>query len=190
MDIIKFMQNFLVKSLIIASLLGLGSCKWFTRAHLTFPAFTGIKIPKGTPAFRTGFEDGCSTALYARGNVFYRTKYDYRYDPKMIGNTEYHFGHRRGYSWCFLVALAPINKSFDAYIEDPPFDMSAGNISNNWDGFFSGPLGGKITSGTTIDDVFGIWSKNKHGQSALGTYPLWAGNSVGQFFGQKYKGTD
>ena len=181
-----------IKIITLLIFLSLGGCRWFTDARTPFNFGTNIKIPEGTPAFQTGFKDGCSTALYSRGNVFYRTKYGYRYDPKMIGNTEYHFGHRRGYSWCFLVALAPLNKSFDAYIEDPPFDMSAGDIGSAWDGFFGGvggtsALGSNPTAADNIGGIIDLLTTNDSGQTAIGTNPFWSGNSVGQFFGQRYK---
>jgi hypothetical protein len=68
-----------------------------------FYAGTNIKVPNGTPSFKQGFTDGCSTLTYARGNLFYRMRYKNKatYNPKMIDNAEYNFGYTRGRSWCF-----------------------------------------------------------------------------------------
>jgi hypothetical protein len=174
----------------------LGGCKWFSSAGTPYFKWTNFKVPNGTPAFQQGYKDGCSTVLYARGNVYYRTKYDYRYDPKMIGNPEYRFGHSRGYTWCFQQIIQGVSgamTSFDRAINPYGYDttFNAGNTEAAWDGFFgsgNSPLGASTNSG--FDGIFDVMQKGVAGgvggggKSLFGTDPLWMGGSSGQFFGQ------
>jgi hypothetical protein len=184
------------KILFIIFLLPLPACKWATGAGTPFFKWSNINIPEGTPTFQQGFKDGCSTVLYARGNEWYRTRYSYRYDPKLIGNPEYRFGHSRGYTYCFQSIIGPLPlASFDRYISpygnNPVFEMSVadGAINKAWGGFFATPgesvLGGSATPGTDggFDAMFGLWGGGGSG-SVFGAHPLWAGGSKNQIFGQ------
>lgn len=182
------------KILLLVLLLSLGGCKWFTGMGTTYFAGTGFKIPEGTPVFQKGYKDGCSTVLYARGNVWYRTRYGYRYDPKLIGNPEYRFGHARGYTWCFqhiLQGTTGGSRSSDRWLFQYGYDstFNAGNINNAWGGFFGGATSPLGASGVGWDSSFDILQKGisggvaGDGQNAFGN-PLWYGGSSGQFFGQ------
>lgn len=170
-------------------------CRWFSSAGT--PYFSGLsyKIPEGTTAFKKGYKDGCSSILYARGSTLYRTLNDYSFDPKMIGNPEYRFGHSRGQSWCFqnLIGPNPI-ASFDRYIlphggaaDKGVFDMRATNINSAWGGMLNnegdsvwgGNLGGNVNS-----TVFGVINYGTDGSTSAFSNPLWGGGSAGQLFGQ------
>ena len=155
MKILKFF-------LLIIFLLELAGCKWFGRSGKPFLEWSNITIPDGTATFQQGFKDGCSTTLYSRGNVYYKTRYGYRYDPKLIGNPEYRLGHQRGYTWCFehIVGPNPI-ASFDRYIlphgNNAVFDMGAGNINNAWGGMFDGvgtPI--QVNPGNGFNSIFDV----------------------------------
>lgn len=181
------------RNLLLVFLLELTGCKWFTSAGDPFLKWSNITIPKGTPTFQQGFKDGCSTTLYSRGNVYYKTRYGYRYDPKLIGNPEYRLGHQRGYTWCFehIVGSIPMT-SFDRYIlpygGSGTFDMTTGNINTLWGGdygfFGNGIWKESLTDPSNgFDAIFGVWTNG--GTGALNANPLWAGNSKGQFFGNE-----
>ncbi len=187
----------LSKILILLLLLGLSSCKWFSSISSPFLSLTNIKVPDGTPTFQAGFKDGCSTVVYSRGNEVYRRRYKYRYDPKMIGNPEYRFGHARGYSWCFqyMFSAATNVGSFDRFLNPGGYDKTfdAGNINNAWDGFFGGGnsiWGSSVTTpGAGLDSMMSVFQTGLDGkQTTFGANPLWAGGSKGQFFGQQYYG--
>ena len=178
------------------------SCRWPGAIGTTYFAGTGFKIPDGTPTFQKGFSDGCSTVLYARGNDWYHTRYKYQYDTTLIGNTEYRFGHQRGYAFCLQNITSPTSGSFggpDKFLFPHPhvFDYSPGNINSQGlfgdsgnspfamgTGLFGGPAGG-------IDGSFNVMQKGTGGPLGAGgeggslftTNPLWAGGSSGQFFG-------
>jgi hypothetical protein len=92
-------------------LLTIASCNYFS----PFYSRTEIKIPKGTPSFQKGFVDGCSTITHARGNMYYRLKYDFAHDPKLIDNSEYNFGYIRGRSWCFHQLPSARSGTFTQY---------------------------------------------------------------------------
>lgn len=171
-------------------------CKWFTEGMGTpFLSMTNIKVPAGTPVFRQGFKDGCSTALYSRGNGLYRTRYQYRYDPKLIEHPEYRFGHSRGYSYCFTYAASPLNGpngSSDKYLnpypnQEPQFQGANYNNVGLFDGL--SPIIGVSSAGDGLDGLFQMWSQGQStasgSGSALGAYPTWGGGNRGQFFGQQ-----
>ena len=181
-------------------MLDLTSCKWFTNIGSPFFKWANIKIPEGPPAFQQGFKDGCSTLLYARGNIWYRMRYKYEFDPKMIGNPEYRFGHSRGYAWCFMNMVGTDKMvSFDRYIFPSSnagaggvFDMSATNLNVAWGGMFSNdienpnagldaPIRAHPANG--FNAMFDVWSGGSGG-GVLSANPLWAGGSKGQFLGQ------
>lgn len=180
------------KLILIILMLQLGSCKWFTNASLPFYAGTNPSVPDGTPAFQKGWKDGCSTSTYARSNVFYRSKNSYKYDPAMIGNPEYRFGHQRGYTWCFQQSLSPTTGavgSWDRFILPYGYDssFSSRDMGEAWGGMLpgnanAGVMGSKNVGGNVGDfvGVFGGSSDN----SLFGANPLWAGGSKGQIFGQ------
>lgn len=160
--------------------------------------FSGFsyKIPQGTPAFQTGWKDGCETSSYSRGNIFYRTFRKHNYNTKMIGNPEYRFGYGRGYTWCFQNVVSGIGgpqASFDRalapYADNKTygygvFDTKADNIGVMWGGFFGSDI---MSSGANEgwDASLGVLQKGGAGtgKSAFGTI-LWEGGSKGQFFGQ------
>ena len=179
----------MIKKIILTILLlQLCGCEWFKHIGSPFYAWTNIKVPDGTPAFQKGFKDGCSTSTYGRSNVFYKNKYGYKYDPAMIGNSEYRFGHSRGYTWCFQQSLAGDtgpNASWDRYILQAGYDstFSSGDIGGAWSGFFGGS-GGSL-GGAVGGDVGGfVGALTNSGTGATGSNPLWAGGSSGQIFGQ------
>lgn len=161
----------------------------FGDGGLAMYAGINFKIPAGTPAFRKGYEDGCKTAIYTRGNILYRTFYKYQFDPKMIGNPEYRMGHSRGYGYCFPTTASAVTgpqSSFDRFINPYGYDstFSAGNINDTWGGAFGGSMGGSLT-GSGFNGIFDVLQKGGSGtgESALGGNPLWAGGSRGQFLG-------
>ncbi len=185
------------KCLIILCFLAfaLSGCRWIEKAGLPYYRGFDFKVPEGTPTFQKGYKDGCSTILFARGNGLYRDRYEYRFDPKMIGNPEYRFGHSRGQSWCFqnLIGPNPLS-SADRYLspfkEDGygVFEMGASDIGAAWGGMFGGggAAGGiSNVTGASFDNIFSAWAGTATGgNSVFGANPIWAGNSKGQFFGQ------
>ncbi len=164
------------------------SCKWFGNIGSPFYAMTDIKIPDGTPAFQQGFRDGCSTSTYARNNVLFRNRYGYKYDPKMIGNAEYRFGHSRGYTWCFQQSLAGVTStaggSWDRYMHPWGYDatFSSGDINSAWGGFFKGNGSLAHSAGGDVGGFMGTLTNSN--SSVMSANPLWAGGSSGQIFGQ------
>lgn len=185
-------MNFIVKFLTILLLLfSLSSCRWFEAASTTMMTFTNIKVPDGTPAFQRGYLDGCSSTIYSRGNQFYRTRYSYKFDPKMIGNSEYTFGHRRGYNWCFKQHVTTdnggSNASWDRFLMPSGYDktFNAGNVNEAWGGMFGG-IGSPINS-PGFQGIFDMWGGGSQG-GVFSANPIWAGGSKGQIFGQEYNG--
>ncbi|MBU6338937.1 MAG: hypothetical protein KGQ36_03085 [Rickettsiales bacterium] len=179
------------KLILILLIFQLGGCEWFKHIGSPYYSWTTPAIPDGTPAFQQGFRDGCSTSTYARSNVLYRNKNSYKYDPAMIGNPEYRFGHSRGYTWCFQQALSGDTGavgSWDKYLFPGGYDttFNSGDIGGAWDGFFGG-TGGSL-GGAVGGDVGGFMGTlTNSGTGAIGTGgggPLWAGGSSGQIFGQ------
>lgn len=172
---------------LILFLIQLTSCQWFSTIGSPFYTMTNFKIPDGTPAFQQGFKDGCSTSTYARSNVLYRSRYGYRYDPKMIGNAEYRFGHSRGYTWCFQQSIAGATGalgSWDRYLHPYGYDttFSSGDINSAWGGFFKGSGSLAQPAGGDVGGFMGTLT-NSSG-SVMNSNPLWAGGSSGQIFGQ------
>ncbi len=185
--------------LIVLLTQGLVACRWLGAVGSTYFAGTNFKIPDGTPTFQKGFKDGCSTVLYARGNDWYRSRYKYHYDTAMVGNTEYRFGHQRGYTWCFQNILSSTAGwgSADKFLfpYPPVFDPSPGNI--NAQGLLgdsgNAPMSGSLLGGPGggIDGSFSVLQKGNDGMgvggggsyTVFGGNPLWAGGSSGQFFG-------
>jgi hypothetical protein len=178
----------------ILLILNLNSCKWISDAGTPFYSMTGIKVPPGTPSFQKGFRDGCETVTYARGNPLYRTFYKgYRFDPKMVGNSEYRFGHSRGVSFCFMQVISNVHSSADNYLNYYDPTMAAQDYNTVGDGLFDGGVFSQslTTPGNGIDGIFDVLQKGGGGTtgSAFTSNPLWAGGSVGQFFGQGYSGS-
>lgn len=64
---------------------------------------TGMSVPPGTPAFQSGYKDGCRSAW---ANVGVRGYNDQVEDEKMKTNAEYQSGWGRGYGECFSVDQA------------------------------------------------------------------------------------
>ncbi len=193
-SVLKILTNIL---LIILLSYSLSACRWITGASTPFYSWTNFKVPEGTPVFQAGFKDGCSSILYARGNDFYRSRYSYRYDPTMIGNTEYRFGFQRGNSWCFQTILAVqtgprgggLGKFLFVYGNDSwGFDASPGSI--NTTGLFGGNVSNPISSDNSINGFFDVLQKGTDaggvggvGYTTFGANPLWSGGSSGQFLG-------
>jgi hypothetical protein len=183
-------MKILIRVLLLFLLVQVFGCKWFTSIGAPYFEWTNFKVPQGTPAFQAGYKDGCSTVLYSRGNVYYRTRYSYRYDPKMIGNPEYRFGHSKGYTWCFQQVIAgtsgPVG-SFDKYLNPGGYDRTfdAGNINDAWGGLFGTGLDAPIKANPAngFNAMFDVWSGGEGG-GVFSANPLWAGGSKGQFFGQ------
>lgn len=168
-------------------ILFLNSCEWFRKAGQPVFAWTNLHVPEGTPVFKQGWTDGCSSSIYARGNMWFRMRYGYKYDPKLISNSEYRFGHQRGYTFCFLYALqfeSGANTSWDRYIlpDGNSDEFTAKDIGSAWGGFFGGIAAPIQPGGGGLDGLFDVWTAG--GQGALSGNPLWAGGSKGQFFGQ------
>jgi hypothetical protein len=181
------MKIFKIIILIIFTV-NLSSCRWFSGSGAPFLAGTRINTPPGTPKFKKGFEDGCGTVIYARGNVLYRNLYKHNFDPKLIDDSEYSFGYKRGYSYCFQYMIGPtgqVGGGADTYLwrRDPSSfsqGMGKGNIDNtvnygalNW--WAPGSLDGVI-------------DQTENSSSGLGgvftSYPTWGTPSTGQIFGQ------
>jgi hypothetical protein len=185
----------IVKLFFLVILLELSGCKWITTATTPVFMFSNVKLPDGSPAFQKGFEAGCKTVLYSRGNIWFRTRYKYTYDPKMIGNPEYRFGHSRGYTACFHAIVGMNQSSFDRYIAPGTgpgggfgygvFDMKAGDIQGAWGGFF-GDTGIQNIINVPDGGLNGNFTllSGGGGGGVLTANPLWAGGSSGQFFGQ------
>ena len=193
------MMRFLFLILIAASFV---SCKMFSiPGKIVFLPFTNFKVPPGTPIFQSGYKDGCSSVLYARGNMFYRSRYEYRYDPNMIGNAEYKFGYSKGWGWCFsnVVGISPsgapigsVTDFVSPYGRSPTFDMSPNDINNAWGGMFGSGLSSPIDSNSTpggLNAIFDIYQygisggQAGAGQSAFGGNPLWSGERGVGFMG-------
>jgi hypothetical protein len=178
------------KVILIILLLQITGCKWFSNANTPFYGGTNPNIPDGTPTFQRGFKDGCSASTYARSNVFYRNKNKYKYDPALIGNSEYRFGHSRGYAWCFQQSVSATTGavgSWDRAINPYGYDstFNSGDIGGAWGGFFGGSggsLGGSV--GGDVGAFMGVLNGGSPSGSLMGANPLWAGGSAGQIFGQ------
>lgn len=181
---------FIIRALtIIVLLFSISGCRWKDIVGTPFAGFTKIKIPRGTPAFRKGFRDGCLSGEYSRGNQFYRTNSGFNFDPKMIGNSEYLFGHKRGYSVCFVKFAGTSdgpNTSFDRALNPGGYDetFNAQDVNTAWGGMFGGLNSSLKGSNMGINGIFSVWDGGSYGSSVLGTNPLWAGGSKGQIFGQ------
>ena len=190
--------------LLILISFGLISCKIFGIASKgTFAPLSNFKVPPGTPAFKSGYKDGCSSVLYSRGNMFYRSRYEYRYDPNMIDNTEYKFGYSKGNAWCFahIVGISPDNtlgpgdglSSLYPNGAKAMFDMTPNNIDNAFDGMFGG-LSAPINANTDstpdgLNAIFDVYQKGISGGQAgaggsvFGSNPLWSGDKGVGFMG-------
>ena len=188
--------------LLILISFGLISCKIFgIPSKSNFAPLSNFKVPPGTPAFKSGYKDGCSSVLYSRGNMFYRSRYEYRYDPNMIDNTEYKFGYSKGGNWCFshIVGISPDNtlgpadglSSLSLYGARPMFDTSPNDINNAFDGMFSG-LSSPIDTNSTpggLSAIFDVYQKGISGGQAgaggsvFGSNPLWSGDKGVGFMG-------
>lgn len=177
----------MIRILLLFTFLFFSSCRFIESADTPFTMGAGFKVPAGTPVFKQGFRDGCSTLFYARGNGFYRWKHKYRYNPKMHHNPEYRLGYKRGMSYCFNT-IVPGVTSADRHLVYNRTDDSMLAKDYNKTGFFSEGLGfpGQ-TSGGLSSVLTTFWGTGEN--SVMGGNILWAGGSKGQFFGQPQSGT-
>jgi hypothetical protein len=183
--------------LILFLIISLSGCRWISDAGTPFFSMVNIKIPDGTPAFKQGFSDGCSMVVRARGNMLYRFRFKYRFDPKMIENSEYRFGHSRGASWCFQNVLSEATgpqKSFDNYLMpygNWGYDSSVKSVGDMFDNIEGGAFNQSLTTpGPGLNSTIDVYQKGGSGStgSAFGSNPFWAGGSKGHFFGWGYDG--
>ncbi len=170
---------------IITALLLFSSCRWIEGMDTPYTMFANFEVPEGTPVFKQGYRDGCSTLFYARGNAFYRWKHEYRYNPKMHQNPEYRFGYKRGMSYCFNT-IVPGVTSWDRHLMYYKDDsMMAKNYNDT--GMFGGALGVPGETSNGLSNVLqAFWGTGEN--SVMGGNILWAGGSKGQFFGQSQSG--
>jgi len=174
---------------IIILAINISGCRWFSGSGLSFVAFTDIRIPPGTPKFKKGFKDGCGSVLHSRGNIFYRSIYTHSFDPKLIDDSEYSFGYKRGYSYCFQRQFGIFGGGADQYLANPPsFTQGMGpgsiDLTVNPDGAARSPLGGAIVPDSGLDGVVGYTTTNKLGNTGVfGAYPTWGSQTTGQNFG-------
>ena len=179
-----FNYNSLLQKIVFLFLLFLlANCKYFGFGNPGIGAFkapdlpfTGMRVPAGTPKFRKGYQDGCATALSARGNWLYRQKYNgYQFDYNYIDDKDYTFGHSRGYNTCFFIAVGPKGNfagGWDKYLfpeGGPVFDMTPRSLDStiNYGSLgFLGKTGGGIGGSIEL-----LGSKN--GKSVFGAHPLW-----------------
>jgi hypothetical protein len=190
------MKKIIVIFLPIIFTLILNSCKWISDGGTAFYSMTNIKIPDGTPTFKKGFSDGCKTSTYARGNPLYKSRYNYSFDPKMIGNTEYRFGYSRGYNFCFMHAIGNLNSptgSADNYLNYWDPTMAAQDYNTTGDGFFDGGVFSWSANNAEggLNGIFDVLQKGGSGttKGAFDSNPFWSGGSMGTIFGQTYNGT-
>jgi hypothetical protein len=183
-------MNMVKSFLILLLLVSVSSCKWFSSSSLPNLAFTNIKVPAGTPNFKKGFKDGCSTVLYSRGFGLYRARYSYSFHPELIDDPEYYFGRKRGYNFCFGYVAGSSGhfaKGWDGYIyaQGTPFDMGAGNINDTVIGRASGSSKGKTSN------VFNTWGDTKGGiGGSLSVLQSNRANSGGVMGGHIFYGQD
>ena len=67
-----------------------------------FGLYRGMKgdSPDGTPSFKTGWKDGCESGTAAYGSLHHKATHDYRYDPNMLADDEYHEAWKIGFRHC------------------------------------------------------------------------------------------
>lgn len=58
------------------------------------------KTPEGTPDFKQGWEDGCSTGLGAYGNGRYRAAYGWKQDHTKVSDADYYRAWKDAYTYC------------------------------------------------------------------------------------------
>jgi len=94
---------------IILLILTLAGCQWngnTMASQLFHPVpprmYEGMVdgAPEGTPVFRTGFKDGCESGMSAYGSLDYKAKHEFRHDPELAINDEYHSAWLLGFRHC------------------------------------------------------------------------------------------
>lgn len=164
----------------------LSSCSWIKAMETPYTMGAGFKVPDGTPVFKQGYKDGCSTLFYARGNGYYRSKHKYHYNPKMHHNSEYRFGYKRGMSYCFNT-IVPGVTSWDRHLFYYKDDSMMAKSINDTGLFSSGlSIAGESSGGGLSNVLTAFWGTGEN--SVMGGNILWAGGSKGQFFGQSQSG--
>ena len=181
------MKIFIKILLFIITAQCISSCAWIKNATTPYFAFTNFKVPDGTPKFQAGYKDGCSTALYSRGTVLYRNRYSYKFDPKMIDDPEYNFGHNRGYGWCFMNAVGASGIRGSGVDAIHPYESSGYDPTHNPSSIksFGGIMSNKQMwkmNYYNINDVFSPFKYGTDGSSTLTNNLLWSSGYSGGFF--------
>lgn len=190
-----------MKQYLLLILLLFSGCRWFSGADLPFLEGTNIPVPTGTPIFQEGFHDGCATILSARGTGFYRSRYKYSYNPKLIDNPEYRFGYSKGGTNCFNFVVSgrhTLGGSADTYIfgAGTPFSMGRGNWNDTID-YEEGTWNDPFNSGNGTNSIDGVWDILQKGKSGgngpggttaaggtvFGGHPFWGTWETNQIFG-------
>lgn len=175
--------------IIIFIIFSITSCRWITSAGTSNIAFTNIKVPPGTPKFQKGYKDGCATLLYARGYGPYRARYDFSLDPKLLDDSEYMFGRKRGYSFCFNYVVGGAGQfagGWDQIIygQGTPFDMGKGNIDDTLQ--YGNVFDSWGSSGGGVDGSIDLLQTNRVGggskTSVFGGH-IFYGRNTGQILG-------
>ena len=116
--------------------------------------------------------DGCSTALWSRGNQFYRGMLTYRQNPELMKNPVYKFTWSRAYNVCFQMHNMDTFAVFGSKVVSNSFSgMFDIRDAKNWVGL---PIGGN--SNYAPDFVF----KESTAKGMPGSSD---DNKVGNFFG-------
>lgn len=80
-----------VVKIALASLLLTTACK---------PVQLYFNVPDGPEEYVHGFEDGCDTAVAAKGDFYQKLFYKLKRDANMLDNELYKRGWNEGYSFC------------------------------------------------------------------------------------------
>lgn len=56
--------------------------------------------PAGSPSFRYGWKDGCTSGIASSGSIHHQVMYDHTYDQTALYNIEYKTAWQLGYEQC------------------------------------------------------------------------------------------